>query len=95
MTNLPALIGVIESLLPILSVYSIDLPYGDSTMSLISWLHQVSDVLNQEFKEDRIEIEAKLSLDVAQKLLKMLPPGAIRKLEPQSNHVPQPSNRDE
>jgi GTP-binding protein HflX len=90
MVNLPSLIKVIESLLPILSVYSIDLPYGDSTMSLISWLHQVGGVRNQEFKEDRIEVEASLSPDVAQKLLKMLPPGAIQKLESKPDNAPQP-----
>jgi len=89
MLNLPTLVSVIESLLPILSVYSIDLPYGDSTMSLISWLHQVGSVRNQKFKEDRIEVEASLSLDVAQKLLKMLPQDAIRKLEPKSDNPAQ------
>jgi GTP-binding protein HflX len=89
MLNLPSLIEVIESLLPIQSLYSIDLPYGDSSMSLISWLHQVSGIRNQEFKEDHIEIEASLSPEVAQKLLKMLPPSAIRKLEPKPDNSAQ------
>lgn len=81
--NLGELVHVIEQLLPLVSRYSFELPYGDSTMSLISWLHQVGSIENQEYREDVIQIEATLSLSAAQKLFKMLPHGALKRMGPE------------
>jgi 50S ribosomal subunit-associated GTPase HflX len=79
--NLTQLVKAVEGLLPGLSRYSITLPYGDSTMSMLSEIHEAGLVENESYREDGVEVEATLSLSAAQKLFKMLPRGSLKKLE--------------
>ncbi len=79
--NVTELVEAVEGLLPGLSTYSITLPYGDSTMSMVSGIHEAGHVESQSYREDGVEIEASLTLDAAQKLFKMLPRGSLRRIE--------------
>ncbi len=79
--NLDALVDAVESKLPQLARYHLVLPHGDEGMSLLSWIHDNGLVLSQDYSNDVIEVEADLSHEVAQKLLKTLPIGSLRRIE--------------
>ncbi|TXT57568.1 MAG: GTPase HflX [Candidatus Thorarchaeota archaeon] len=78
---LNVLIQAIEAELPPLSLYRLELDYGDESMSLISWLHEVGDVEVEDYKTGNIHVEAYLPLSVAQKLAKTLPQGTFTMIE--------------
>ncbi|MHA1246883.1 MAG: GTPase HflX [Candidatus Thorarchaeota archaeon] len=80
-TNLESLLAAIERHLPSLSRYRLVIPYGDDSMSLLSWVHDNARVLSEEFNSDSIEVMAHLSQEVAQRLFKMLPAGALTRME--------------
>ncbi|MCF2136101.1 MAG: GTPase HflX [Candidatus Thorarchaeota archaeon] len=79
--NLDALLDAVEMHLPQLSRYSLSLPYGDESMSLLSWIHDNGLVYSEKYEEDTIKIEADLPEDAAQRLFKTLPVGSLHRLE--------------
>ncbi|MBD3406743.1 MAG: GTPase HflX [Candidatus Lokiarchaeota archaeon] len=79
--DLDVLVQAIEAELPPLSLYEIKLDYGDDSMSLISWLHEVGDVEIEEYQTGTIHVEAYLPIDIARKLAKTLPQGTFSLLE--------------
>ncbi|MFW9798993.1 MAG: GTPase HflX [Candidatus Thorarchaeota archaeon] len=80
-TNLDELLQTVDSHLPPLTRYLVTLPYDDSSMSLISRLHDMTTVRNQDFKEGNVEVEVVLSTELAQRLERELPVGSLRRLE--------------
>jgi GTP-binding protein HflX len=80
-TNLEELIETVErSLMPIMT-YRLVLPYDDTSMSLLSWLHDVASVSNQEYSKDTISVDVRLDDVLAQKLSKMVADGVLTKLD--------------
>ena len=79
-TNLIELIAAIERCLPRLMLYSISLPYGNTGMSTLSWLHENAVVEEEIYSEDSIEVKARLTSDVMQKLSRELNPSAMKKI---------------
>lgn len=67
------LLEEVEHQLPEVYTYSIQLPYGDQGMSILSWLHEVGEVKSKEFRTDYMEIMASLSIEIAQKLVRKSP----------------------
>jgi GTP-binding protein HflX len=80
-TNLDELLKTIERSLTPLENYRLVLPYDDTSMSLISWLHDVTSVLNQEYSNDTISVEVTLDAVLAQKLSKMVTVGTLTKID--------------
>ncbi|MFW9912096.1 MAG: GTPase HflX [Candidatus Thorarchaeota archaeon] len=80
-TNLEELIETVErSLMPIMT-YRLVLPYDDTSMSLLSWLHDVASVSNQEYSKDTISVDVRLDDVLAQKLSKMVADGTLMKID--------------
>ncbi|MFW9927589.1 MAG: GTP-binding protein, partial [Candidatus Thorarchaeota archaeon] len=79
-TNLDLFVEAVKKELPRLHEYVILLPYGDEGMSLLSWLHEESDIVSENYTGEHIEVVANLSIDVAQKLNRDLPAGCLRRL---------------
>jgi GTP-binding protein HflX len=77
--NLEELLKTVERNLKPLANYRLVLPYIDSSMSLISWLHDVTSVSNQEYSKDTITVDVMLDEVLAQKLSKMVTDGTITK----------------
>ncbi|MFX1265015.1 MAG: GTPase HflX [Promethearchaeota archaeon] len=80
-TNLEELVQVIDSNLPSLTRYLLTLPYNDETMSLVSQLHDMSSVRNQDFIGGSVQVEVILSAEMVQKLEGELPAGSLKKLD--------------
>ncbi|MHA2302597.1 MAG: GTPase HflX [Candidatus Thorarchaeota archaeon] len=78
-TNLEELLKTVERNLTPLTNYRLVLPYVDSSMSLLSWLHDVTSVSNQEYSKDTITVDVMLDEVLAQKLSKMVTDGTITK----------------
>jgi GTP-binding protein HflX len=76
--NMDQLLEEVMRLLPIWHKYSVTIPYRSDSMSLLSWIHEVTRVESEVFGENAIAIEALLSPSVAQKLLKTLPDGSVK-----------------
>jgi GTP-binding protein HflX len=80
-TNLEELIETVErSLMPIMT-YRLVLPYDDTSMSLLSWLHDVASVSNQEYSKDTISVYVRLDDVLAQRLSKMVADGTLMKID--------------
>ena len=47
----------------------------------MSWLHEEADIVSEKYTDDSIEVVAKLSVEVAQKLDRDLPDGNLRRLD--------------
>lgn len=71
--GLDGLVDVIEAELPALVRFHIFLPYGDSGMSILSWLHEVGSIKSEEYQMNAIQVEAELDMNDAQKLMRMNP----------------------
>ncbi|MHA2354404.1 MAG: GTPase HflX [Candidatus Thorarchaeota archaeon] len=80
-TNLEELLISIERCLTPVENYRLVLPYDDSSMSLISWLHDVTSVTNQEYSTDTISVDVVLDSVLAKKLSKMVIDGSLAKIE--------------
>ncbi|MHA2210986.1 MAG: GTPase HflX [Candidatus Thorarchaeota archaeon] len=80
-TNLEELLKTVERNLTPLANYRLVLPYVDSSMSLISWLHDVTSVSNQEYSRDTISVDVMLDEVLAQKLSKMVTDGTLTKTD--------------
>ncbi len=80
-TNIDTLMKEIRNSLPLWDTYIMRLPYGQETMSLLSWIHEVALVEDELYREGSIEVRAQLSPSVTQKLFKTLPEGSIRRSE--------------
>lgn len=70
-SGLDELVDAVEDELPALVRFQIRLPYGDEGMSILSWLHDVGSIKNEDYQMKFIEIEAELDVDDAQKLMRM------------------------
>ncbi len=79
-TNLEELLTAIERCLMPQTHYRLVLPYDDASMSLLSWLHDVTSVANQEYSKDKISVEVVLDEVLAQKLSKMLTEGILTRI---------------
>ena len=79
-TNLEALMTAIERLLPRLILYSISLPYGNSGMSTLSWLHDHAIIEEETYAQDHIEVKARINSDIMQKLSQELNPSSMKRL---------------
>jgi 50S ribosomal subunit-associated GTPase HflX len=79
-TNLEELLKAVERSLTPQTYYRLVLPYDDASMSLLSWLHDVTSVANQEYSKDRISVEVVLDEVLAQKLSKMLTEGTLTRI---------------
>jgi GTP-binding protein HflX len=71
--NLDYLVKAVEAELPALFRFQIHLPYGDEGMSLLSWIHEMGAVRDEQYTESCMEIDAELSMEIAQKLMQMNP----------------------
>ncbi len=80
-TNLEELIVAVEQSLTPLANYRLVLPYDDTSMSLLSWLHDVTSVINQEYSKDTISVDVTLDAVLAQKLSKMVTDGSLTKID--------------
>jgi GTP-binding protein HflX len=80
-TNLEKLLKTIERNLTPLAKYRLILPYVDSSMSLLSWLQDVTSVSNQEYGTDTISVDVRLDDVLARKLSKMVTDGTLTKLD--------------
>ncbi len=69
--GLDSLLNAIEVEFPPLILFQIHLPYGDEGMSILSWLHDVGSIKNEDYQRGFIEIEAELGMDDAEKLMRM------------------------
>ncbi|TFG30325.1 GTPase HflX [Candidatus Thorarchaeota archaeon] len=78
--NLENLIEAINNSLPCLALYSISLPYGNTGMSTLSWLHEYAIIEEATYSENHIEVKARLNSEVIQKLSRELNPSSIKKL---------------
>lgn len=78
--NLDDLIEALEQLLPQLILYSITLPYGDESMSILSRLHEDAIIESETYNEDSIIITARLNYEVFQALERVVSPGSIIKV---------------
>ncbi|MFW9845992.1 MAG: GTPase HflX [Candidatus Thorarchaeota archaeon] len=78
--NIDDLINAVEKELAPLSLYRLLLPYDDTSMSLVSWLHDVASIGLQEYGADTITIEVTLDSALAQKLSKMVTPGSLTQI---------------
>jgi GTP-binding protein HflX len=78
--NLDELLSEIDSALPDMHRYSITLPIGDIGMSVLSWLHEVSEVENENYTQTAIEVDAYLTSEVRDRLSKKLPQGVIHRI---------------
>lgn len=79
-TNLDSLVATIVHVLPGLHLYSISLPYGNSGMSTLSWLHEFSIIEEVTYVKDHIEVKARLNSEIIQKLSRELNPSSMKKL---------------
>ena len=79
-TNIDTLMATIERLLPRLILYSISLPYGNSGMSSLSWLHEHAIIEEETYTENHIEVKARINSDIIQKLSQELNPSSIKRL---------------
>ncbi len=80
-TNLEKLLETVERNLTPLENYRLVLPYDDSSMSLLSWLHEVTSISNQEYSKDTISVDVTLDDVLAQKLSKMVTDGTLTKID--------------
>ncbi|NHJ14445.1 MAG: GTPase HflX [Candidatus Thorarchaeota archaeon] len=79
--NLTELLKNVDALLPALRRYILELPYDDGSMSLLSWLYEVGQIHEQEYKEDMIRIQVTLSFETAEKVRRAMQDGSLH-LEP-------------
>ncbi|MHA1909540.1 MAG: GTPase HflX [Candidatus Thorarchaeota archaeon] len=80
-TGFENLLEVVDSELPKMYTYNIELPHGNEGMSIVSWLHEVGDVKNSAYKETSILVQAELEIDMVQRLLQMHPDISVRRTE--------------
>ncbi|MFX0056233.1 MAG: GTPase HflX [Promethearchaeota archaeon] len=80
-TNLEDLIEAVERSLMPLATYRLVLPYDDTSMSMLSWLHDVTSVSNQEYSKDTISVDVRLDAVLAQKLSKMVAEGTLMRID--------------
>ncbi len=80
-TNLDALLSAIDESLPKIYRYSIEFEYNDSTMSVLSWLHEIGHVESQDFTGDRVTVQVILNHSAIQKLSKRLPEMRLQRIE--------------
>lgn len=80
-TNLEDLIEAVERSLMPLATYRLVLPYDDTSMSMLSWLHDVTSVSNQEYSKDTISVDVRLDAVLAQKLSKMVADGTLMRID--------------
>ena len=80
-TGLEELLTAVDSELPKLYTYAIELPYGDEGMSLLSWLHEIGTVDKSEYKETTIFVQAELAIEMVQRLQQMHPDISVRRIE--------------
>ncbi|MHA1960668.1 MAG: GTPase HflX [Candidatus Thorarchaeota archaeon] len=78
-TGLEDLLTVVERSLPELLRYTIAIPYDEPAMSIVSWLHDNTQVLSQSFDENVIQVEVYLSEEALDRLTGQLPAGALSK----------------
>jgi len=70
-TGMDDLLTLVEAELPEVFTYSIQLPYGDEGMSILSWLHEVAEVKKEAYTESTMGIEVDLSIVLVNRLLQM------------------------
>ena len=80
-TNLDALLLAIDESLPKIYWYSIEFEYNDSTMSVLSWLHENGYVESQDFTGNKVVVQAILNDVAIQKLSKRLPEARLHRIE--------------
>ncbi|TFG10363.1 GTPase HflX [Candidatus Thorarchaeota archaeon] len=80
-TNIEELVQEVRRSFPALYRYHITIPYESSGMSMVSWLHENGYVESEDFGEDSIFVDARLSFNTAQRLFKMLPKGSVERLD--------------
>jgi GTP-binding protein HflX len=80
-TNLDALLSAIDESLPKIYRYSIEFEYNDSTMSVLSWLHEIGHVESQDFTGDRVTVQVILNHSAIQKLSTRLPEMRLQRIE--------------
>lgn len=80
-TNLEDLIEAVERSLMPLATYRLVLPYDDTSMSMLSWLHDVTSVSNQEYSKGTISVDVRLDAVLAQKLSKMVADGTLMRID--------------
>ncbi len=78
--HLDLLLQEIDQHLPILERYRLSLPYNDSSMSLLSWLHAIGEIQEEEFTESIIRIDVLLSFDAAQRVSRRITEGTLERL---------------
>lgn len=78
--NLPLLLEAIERALPRLLKYQLTLPYGDESMSLLSWLHESAVIESESYLEDNIQVIVSLGYEDLQKLSQSLPSSGLQRI---------------
>jgi GTP-binding protein HflX len=79
-TNLDELLRAIDRTLPNLCRFAIALPYGNESMSLLSWLHESAIVESESHLEESIQVVALLDVEAEQIILRILPDASVRRL---------------
>jgi 50S ribosomal subunit-associated GTPase HflX len=80
-TNLDALLLAIDESLPKIYRYSIEFESNDSTMPVLSWLHENGYVESQDFIGNKVVVKAILNDVALQKLSKRLPEARLHRIE--------------
>jgi GTP-binding protein HflX len=79
-TNLDKLMAAIEKELPRLQYYRVLLPYGNSGMSALSWLHDNGDIQSEQYRDTDIEVLVNLSIEAAEKFARIHTDGEMREI---------------
>jgi GTP-binding protein HflX len=79
-TNLDELLRAIDRTLPNLCRFAIALPYGNESMSLLSWLHESAIVESESYSEESIQVVALLNIEAEQIISRILPAAKLRRL---------------
>ncbi|NHI83641.1 MAG: GTPase HflX [Candidatus Thorarchaeota archaeon] len=75
--NLEKLMETVKELLPALNMYTLELPYDNESMSLLSWLYEVGHIADQEYNENSIRVKVLLTLEMAEKVRRILQDGSL------------------
>jgi GTP-binding protein HflX len=79
-TNLDELLRSIDRTLPNLCRFAITLPYGNESMSLLSWLHESAIVESESYSVESIQVVALLNIEAEQIISRILPVASLRRL---------------
>jgi GTP-binding protein HflX len=79
-TNLNEILRAIDKALPNLCRFAISLPYGNESMSLLSWLHNIAIVESESYSGESIQVIALLDVEAEQVISRILPVASLRRL---------------